>query len=100
MGGSRSESAVGYLSGFLDHGVLYCEAYRRFTCSVAMWIRPVLLFPLVPSLIRAFPIPSTLYHRDKSLAPMPAYCLQDCHYFYRSALRHLSIATSISPLYA
>lgn len=30
---------------------------------------------------------------------MPAYCLQDCHYFYRTALRGLSISTSVSPLY-
>ena len=31
---------------------------------------------------------------------MPSYCLQDCHYFYRTALRGLNISTSISPLYA
>lgn len=31
---------------------------------------------------------------------MPAYCLQDCHYFYRSALRLLNIDTSVCPLYA
>lgn len=31
---------------------------------------------------------------------MPAYCLQDCHYFYRTALRGLNVATFISPLYA
>jgi hypothetical protein len=31
---------------------------------------------------------------------MPAYCHEDCHYFYRTALRLLSISTSISPLYA
>ena len=29
----------------------------------------------------------------------PYYCLQDCHYFYRSALRLLSIPTFISSLY-
>ena len=29
---------------------------------------------------------------------MPAYYLQDCHYFYRTALRLLSIAVIISPL--
>jgi hypothetical protein len=31
---------------------------------------------------------------------MPAYCHEHCHYFYRTALRLLSISTSISPLYA
>lgn len=30
----------------------------------------------------------------------PAYCLQDCHYFYRSALRLLLTSTFISLLYA
>lgn len=30
---------------------------------------------------------------------MPSYCLQDCHYFYRTALRGLNISTSVSPLY-
>lgn len=31
---------------------------------------------------------------------MPSYCLQDCHYFYRTALRGLNISTHVSPLYA
>lgn len=31
---------------------------------------------------------------------MPAYCFQDCHYFYRSALRLLSLPTIIGALYA
>jgi hypothetical protein len=31
---------------------------------------------------------------------MPSYCLQDCHYFYRTALRGLNISTRVSPLYA
>lgn len=31
---------------------------------------------------------------------MPPYCLQDCHYFYRTALRGLNISTCVSPLYA
>lgn len=31
---------------------------------------------------------------------MPSYCLQDCHYFYRTALRGLNISTYVSPLYA
>jgi hypothetical protein len=30
---------------------------------------------------------------------MPPYCLQDCHYFFRTALRGLSISTTVSPLY-
>lgn len=34
-------------------------------------------------------------HRD-----MPAYCSQDCHYFYRTALRGLNICTTVSPLYS
>ena len=31
---------------------------------------------------------------------MPPYCLQDCHYFYRTALRGLNISTRVSPLHA
>jgi len=31
---------------------------------------------------------------------MPPYCLHDCHYFYRTALRLLSIATLLASLYA
>lgn len=31
---------------------------------------------------------------------MPPYCLYDCHYFYRTALRLLSIPTCVSALYA
>jgi hypothetical protein len=31
---------------------------------------------------------------------MPRYCLHDCHYFYRTALRGLNISTHVSPLYA
>ncbi len=31
---------------------------------------------------------------------MPAYCTQDCHYFYRTALRGLNICTTVSPLYS
>lgn len=31
---------------------------------------------------------------------MPVYYLQDCHYFYRTALRGLNVSTTISPLYA
>lgn len=30
---------------------------------------------------------------------MPSYYNQDCHYFYRTTLRGLSIATLVSPLY-
>ena len=35
-----------------------------------------------------------------TLVGMPPYFLQDCHYFYRTALRGLNISTSVSPLYA
>ena len=35
-----------------------------------------------------------------TLVHMPSYCLQDCHYFYRTALRGLSIATLIAPLFS
>jgi hypothetical protein len=32
---------------------------------------------------------------------MPDYFLQEnCHYFYRTALRGLNVSTSVSPLYA
>ena len=34
------------------------------------------------------------------LSGMPAYFLQDCHYFYRTALRGLNIGVFVSPLYA
>lgn len=30
---------------------------------------------------------------------MPSYCLQDCHYFYRTALRLLSIPTFLACRY-
>lgn len=31
---------------------------------------------------------------------MLSYCLRDCQYFYRTALRGLNIGTHVSPLYA
>ena len=31
---------------------------------------------------------------------MPGYYHQDCHYFYRTSLRGLSIATLVSPLHS
>lgn len=31
---------------------------------------------------------------------MPSYCLQDCHYFYRTALRLLSIPTFLACRFA
>ncbi|KAI1836253.1 hypothetical protein DTO006G1_2462 [Penicillium roqueforti] len=34
------------------------------------------------------------------IVPMPSYCLQDCHYFYRTALRLLSIPTFLASRYA
>jgi hypothetical protein len=37
---------------------------------------------------------------ERRYSQMPSYCLQDCHYFYRSALRLLSIPTVNSPIYA
>jgi hypothetical protein len=37
---------------------------------------------------------------DVLLLVMPSYCTQDCHYFYRTALRGLNISTTVSPLYA
>ncbi|KIV92755.1 hypothetical protein PV10_04024 [Exophiala mesophila] len=33
-------------------------------------------------------------------SPMPGYYLHDCHYFFRTALRLLSIATLVAALYA
>jgi len=34
------------------------------------------------------------------ISVMPAYYLQDCHYFYRTALRGLNICTTVAPLFA
>lgn len=32
--------------------------------------------------------------------PMPSYYHQDCHYFYRTSLRGLSVVTVVSPLHS
>jgi hypothetical protein len=53
---------------------------------------------LVPHLRTAH----TALGRDAGLlvVQMPSYCLYDCHYFYRTALRLLSIPTCLAALYA
>ena len=52
----------------------------------------------------AFALPSAFLYAEATdgatLVGMPSYFLQDCHYFYRTALRGLNISTSVSPLYA
>lgn len=59
-------------------------------------IRPCFLITAItlPELILILRI-SPCLKRD-----MPSYYLQDCHYFYRTALRGLNISTSVSPLYS
>lgn len=57
---------------------------------------PFVLFIYTPSL----PLPWFRFPAPPLSVPMPVYCLQDCHYFFRSALRLLNISTNISPLYA
>jgi len=51
--------------------------------------------------------PAALALRDRVTAlqtcyacSMPGYYNQDCHYFYRTSLRGLSIATLVSPLHS
>lgn len=70
------------------------------SCQVDPYL--VLFFSVRPGFYNKtmLPMPTHPDTLDNSRVPMPAYCFQDCHYFYRSALRHLNIATSISPLYA
>lgn len=41
------------------------------------------------------PLPFLRFHHPA--LPMPSYYAQDCHYFYRTALRLLSIPTSVAP---
>lgn len=53
--------------------------------------------PSFKTLARKRRIPTHVFLLDIDL--MPSYCLQDCHYFYRTALRGLNISTSVSPLY-
>lgn len=101
MDGSRSESAAGYLSNCLDHLAQYYKPIARFTCLPARWIHPNAAFPIRPESYKS-PFPSQMPSLFRRIARvlMPAYCLQDCHYFYRSALRLLNVVTFISPLHA
>ncbi|UQC74424.1 uncharacterized protein CLUP02_01075 [Colletotrichum lupini] len=51
----------------------------------------------------SLPIYYTILSRPDVVAlsgVMPPFCFQDCHYFYRTALRGLNISTNVSPLYA
>jgi hypothetical protein len=64
---------------------------------------PLPLSPSIHSHITPRPAPYTSHASLRLFVPstsMPAYCHEHCHYFYRTALRLLSISTSISPLYA
>ena len=71
---------------------------------------PTMLYMLYPRYSHGLPaamsvsfLPCCLSFLGKETLPssgMPSYYLQDCHYFYRTALRGLNISTSISPLYA
>jgi hypothetical protein len=96
----------GPLLCYLDQLARDRSGRARFTCNVVapgldspsatFPIRPVHIRPLVVLHLDSCPTVCTVAQRT----PMPAYCLHDCHYFYRSALRLLNISTSISPLYA
>lgn len=72
----------------------------EFTCLVVRRLHTAQLVPFRPFLYKN--LPSHTLSTLLRIAPvlMPAYCLQDCHYFYRSALRLLNICTSICPLHA
>lgn len=60
-----------------------------------------LFLPPSPSSAHIHTLSYICHHRLLcSSSGMPSYCLQDCHYFYRTALRGLNISTSVSPLYA
>lgn len=97
----------GPLLCYLDQVARNYKDLARFTCEVVApgLDPPPATFPIrpvpykIPSCSGTLAVCSTLCSVDQR-TPMPAYCLQDCHYFYRSALRLLSISTSISPLYA
>lgn len=73
-----------------------------FTCLVQCH-PPTVTFPFRPFPYKTATVP---YTDEANFPPpipstsMPAYCHEHCHYFYRTALRLLSISTSISPLYA
>lgn len=71
----------------------YARAYPKTPKSITChWPLDCFIIPYI-SLSRL-----TFLH-EIHLFPMPAYCLQDCHYFFRTALRGLSVATQVSPLY-
>lgn len=85
---------------------------RNVVAAPFDFLRPVDIF-LVPiplcshSLLFSFlfPVVSKLSTRSCPYvvalsSVMPSYFLQDCHYFYRTALRGLNISTNVSPLYA
>lgn len=43
---------------------------------------------------------SSILPYPETFPSMPYYCpQQDCHYFYRTALRGLNVSTSVSPIY-
>lgn len=42
---------------------------------------------------------SPLFYSSGSTCQMPDYYQQDCHYFYRSALRLLNVPTAVAPIY-
>lgn len=54
---------------------------------------------IIPQLKLKLPYTHTRPTAVQQASVMPAYYLQDCHYFYRTALRGLNISTSVSPLY-
>ena len=61
--------------------------------------------PISPSLSSPLPQSSSIIHpcpfiSQTAFSVMSADFLQDCHYFYRTALRGLNVSTSVSPLYA
>lgn len=59
--------------------------------------------PYVPSSFKvlASDVPHLSSVIQKALRVMLDYFLeQDCHYFYRTALRGLNVSTSVSPIYA
>jgi hypothetical protein len=67
--------------------------------SVAL-IQLVVVLLLLISQVATNSLPVILVALRSTSHVMPSYCLQDCHYFYRTALRGLNISTTVSPLYA
>ncbi|TQW11756.1 hypothetical protein IF2G_00487 [Cordyceps javanica] len=85
---------------------------------ICLYIRILALLPIpalvLHTLLKPRSYPNSPHHNwlHRSLAlsrlcwspvfirEMPAYCTQDCHYFYRTALRGLNICTTVSPLYS